>query len=59
MYAAELAGLKYQVTTTNYGLVAAFSGFSDKINVLMDTVFEKMASFVVDPQRFNIIKESV
>jgi insulysin len=59
LYSAELAGLKYNISTTNYGMTASFSGFSDKIHVLLETVFEKMASFRVDPQRFNIIKESV
>jgi insulysin len=58
LYAAELAGLKYNISTTNYGMSTSFSGFSDKINVLLETVYEKMASFKVDPQRFAIIKES-
>ncbi len=59
LYSAELAGLRYQVSTTNYGMNVSFSGFSDKINVLVDTVFEKITNFKIDPQRFNIIKDSV
>jgi insulysin len=59
LYSAELAGLKYNISTTNYGMTTSFSGFSDKINVLLETVYDKMASFRVDPQRFHIIKESV
>lgn len=58
-YAADLAGLRYGLNPNNYGLSVSFSGFNDKMNVLLETIFEKMASFKVDPQRFNILKESV
>ena len=58
-YAADLAGLSYRVSPTNYGLNVLFSGFNDKMNVLLENLFEKMASFKVDPQRFKILKESV
>jgi len=57
-YAAELAGLKYNINPTNYGLTVSLTGFSDKMNILLDTIFERMASFRVDPQRFSILKES-
>lgn len=57
-YAAELAGLKYNIKPTNYGLNVGLSGFSDKMNILLETLFERMATFKVDPQRFNILKES-
>lgn len=59
LYSAELAGLHYKIDTNNYGFVVTFSGFSDKINVLVETIFDKMTKFQVDPVRFNIIKESV
>jgi insulysin len=58
-YDAELAGLKYKINTTNYGIVITLSGFSDKMDVLLKTIVERMATFKVDPQRFNILKESV
>lgn len=58
-YSAELAGLKYNIKPTNYGLNIGLSGFSDKMDVLLKTLFERMASFKVDRQRFNILKESV
>ena len=58
-YAAELAGLKYNIKRTNYGLNVGLSGFSDKMNVLLETLFHSMVSFRVDPQRFAILKESV
>ena len=58
-YNAELAGLKYHVNSSNYGVNVSFAGFNDKMNVLVETIFEKMASFKVDKQRFEILKESV
>ena len=57
-YMAELAGLKYSISATNYGLNLSLSGFSDKMHVLLETVVERMASLKIDPQRFNILKES-
>lgn len=59
LYSAELAGLKYQVNTTTYGMSLAFSGFSDKLHVLIETVLAKMADFQIDAQRFAILKDSV
>lgn len=58
-YAADLAGLNYRINPNNYGVVVSFSGFSDKMNVLVESLFEKLASFKVDPKRFHILKEAV
>ncbi len=55
-YMAELAGLKYTVNASNYGLNVSVSGFSDKMDVLLDTVVERMATLKIDPQRFAILK---
>jgi len=55
-YMAELAGLKYTVSATNYGLNLSVSGFSDKMDVLLETVVERMATLKIDPQRFAILK---
>ncbi|RNA20606.1 insulin-degrading enzyme isoform X1, partial [Brachionus plicatilis] len=57
LYPAELASLRYNISPTNYGLNLSFSGFNDKLDVLLKTVFERMASFKVNPQRFDILKE--
>jgi insulysin len=57
-YMAELAGLKYSVNASNYGLNVSISGFSDKMDVLLETVLERMATLQCDPQRFSILKES-
>ncbi len=59
LYAADLADLNYRLSPSSYGLVVSFSGFSDKMAVLVETLFERMASFNVDPRRFEILKESV
>lgn len=58
-YAAELAGLGFQMNPSNYGVTIYFSGFNDKMNVLVESFFEKLASFKVDEKRFKILKESV
>ncbi len=58
-YAADLAGLEYKISQNSYGLVVSFSGFNDKMGVLVESLFEKMANFKVDSRRFEILKESV
>lgn len=58
LYPAELANLRYNISPTNYGLNLSFSGFNDKLDVLLKTFFERMATFKVDQQRFDILKES-
>lgn len=34
-------------------------GYSDKQNILLKKIIEKMATFEIDEKRFNIIKEAV
>ena len=58
-YDAYLASLTYSISSTKYGLDISFSGFNDKMNVLLDKVFEKLVSFKIDSNRFEIIKEMV
>ena len=57
-YAAELAGLGYHLSNTKYGLELSVKGYSDKFSVLLAKLVDKLTSFVVDPQRFHILKES-
>lgn len=59
LYSAELAGLKYNISGSSYGLNVGVSGFNDKIDRLLETLFDKMVSFTVNPERFNILKERV
>ena len=34
-------------------------GYSDKMALLLQRVFEKMTNFVIDENRFDVIKETV
>lgn len=56
-YAAEIAGLKYNLSSTAYGINLSAKGYSDKLDVLLKKVIEKLVSFKVDPKRYEILKE--
>lgn len=56
-YEAVLAGLSYRIEPTSYGLNIILKGFNDKMPILLETVIEKMATFKIDPQRFEILRE--
>jgi insulysin len=58
-YDAELAGLNYDISPATTGLVLFLSGYNDKISVLCKHVVEKLAGFVVDPERLRVMKEQV
>ena len=58
MYAAELAGLGYSLANTKSGVTLAVKGYSDKQGVLLDKIMDKLTSFKVDTNRFNILKEA-
>jgi insulysin len=58
-YAAELAGLKWELINTKYGLILAIGGYSNKQHIFLDKVMEKLTNFKVDPKRFEICKENV
>ncbi|XP_037637907.1 insulin-degrading enzyme isoform X1 [Sebastes umbrosus] len=57
-YAAELAGLNYDLQNTVYGMYLSVKGYSDKQNILLKKIIEKMATFEIDEKRFDIIKEA-
>ncbi|KAK9508348.1 hypothetical protein O3M35_005934 [Rhynocoris fuscipes] len=58
-YDAQLAGLRWELTNTKYGMVLAIGGYNDKQKVLLEKIVEKMTNFKIDPKRFEILKESV
>ena len=58
-YDAYLASLTYSISSTKYGLDISFSGFNDKMNILLEKVFQKLVSFKINSSRFEIIKEMV
>lgn len=57
-YDAELAGLNYSLNNTTYGLTLSAKGYNDKLFLLLQKVMEKMTSFEIDPQRFEVLKEN-
>lgn len=58
LYDAELAGLRFAVSNTTYGISIAISGYNEKQPVLLEKVLQSLFNFKIDPQRFNIIKEN-
>ncbi|KAK6481984.1 insulin-degrading enzyme-like isoform X1 [Huso huso] len=57
-YAAELAGLSYDLQNTIYGMYLSVKGYNDKQHILLKKIVEKMATFEIDEKRFDIIKEA-
>lgn len=57
-YAAQLAGLKWELTNTKYGMVLGIGGYNHKQKVLLEKIMDKMTNFTVDPKRFSILKEN-
>jgi len=58
-YDAELAGLSYGISDASDGLSLAVGGYNEKAHVLLKRVLEKARTLVVDPHRFEVIKEQV
>ncbi|XP_030755591.1 insulin-degrading enzyme [Sitophilus oryzae] len=57
-YAAELAGLKWELINTKYGLILGIGGYNNKQHILLEKIMEKFTNFKIDPKRFNIWKEN-
>ncbi|XP_044737581.1 insulin-degrading enzyme [Chrysoperla carnea] len=57
-YAAEIAGLKWDLANTKYGMVLAVNGYSSKLHILLERVIGKLVNFEIDPKRFDIMKEN-
>uniref|UniRef100_A0A1Y1LI14 Insulin-degrading enzyme n=1 Tax=Photinus pyralis TaxID=7054 RepID=A0A1Y1LI14_PHOPY len=58
VYAAELAGLKWELSNTKYGLILVLGGYNEKQHILLGKIIEKLTNFKVDPKRFEIFKEN-
>ncbi|BFZ09211.1 hypothetical protein BsWGS_12249 [Bradybaena similaris] len=56
-YMAEIAGLKYSLDSSLYGLSLAVKGYNDKLPILLKKIMDKMTSFQVDPERLAIFKD--
>jgi len=57
-YAAELAGMKWELSNTKYGMVLGIGGYNNKQHVLLNKIIEKLTDFKIDPKRFEILKEN-
>ncbi|XP_067129485.1 insulin-degrading enzyme [Centruroides vittatus] len=57
-YAAELAGLSYNLNNTKYGMLLSVKGYNDKQHVLLQKIMDKLTNFKIDPKRFEILKEA-
>ncbi|KOX69206.1 Insulin-degrading enzyme [Melipona quadrifasciata] len=58
-YAADIVGLKWELTNSKYGMTLGIVGYDDKQHVLLNKIIDKMINFKVDPKRFEIWKENV
>ena len=56
-YDAELAGLDYSLSSSMFGLDVSVGGYNDKMSVLLEKVLTSMRDLVINPDRFQIIKE--
>ncbi|XP_074502935.1 insulin-degrading enzyme isoform X2 [Sebastes fasciatus] len=57
-YAARLAGLGYGIASGMNAILLSVKGYSDKQNILLKKIIEKMTTFEIDEKRFDIIKEA-
>ncbi|PSN57801.1 Insulin-degrading enzyme [Blattella germanica] len=58
-YAAELAGMRWELTNTKYGMILGIGGYNSKQHVLLDKIMEKLTNFKIDAKRFEILKENL
>ncbi|CAH1444376.1 unnamed protein product [Lactuca virosa] len=58
-YDAQVAGLYYAISHTNNGFQVTLTGYSHKLEILLDTVIAKITTFEVKADRFYVIKELV
>ncbi|KAK4412955.1 Insulin-degrading enzyme-like 1, peroxisomal [Sesamum alatum] len=58
-YDAQVAGLYYGVSNTDYGFQVTVVGYNHKLKILLETVIHRIANFEVKPDRFAVIKELI
>ncbi|KAL9657203.1 hypothetical protein ABK040_011425 [Willaertia magna] len=64
VYAAELAGLKYDLSVNTNGLTLLIIGYNDKLNLLNDLILKTMVKAALNgnffnEERFHLVKESL
>lgn len=58
-YAAELAGIAYDIQNHAQGLDVVVQGYNDKMSVLLEKVLVSMRDLEVKQERFDVVKERV
>lgn len=58
-YAAELAGIAYDIQNHGQGIDVVVQGYNDKMAVLLEKVLVSMRDLEVKQERFDVIKERV
>ncbi|UJR18241.1 hypothetical protein I4U23_005141 [Adineta vaga] len=56
-YPARLAGLKYNLSTSLYGIELSINGYNHKTCILFEKIIDRMMNFKIDQQRFEIFRE--
>ncbi|KAH9648315.1 Insulin-degrading enzyme-like 1 (peroxisomal) [Citrus sinensis] len=56
-YYAQVAGLYYGINHTEGGFEVTVVGYNHKLRILLETIFQKIAQFKVQPDRFSVIKD--
>ncbi|XP_058795185.1 insulin-degrading enzyme isoform X2 [Phymastichus coffea] len=57
-YNADLAGLKWELNNSKYGLSLLIGGYDHKLDVLLEKILDRMMNFTVNEKRFDILKEN-
>ncbi|KAA1469392.1 hypothetical protein DENSPDRAFT_835009 [Dentipellis sp. KUC8613] len=58
-YAADLAGLNYNLTSFRLGIYVGVGGYNDKLHVLLKTVLERIKSLQVRSDRLEVSREQM
>lgn len=58
-YAADIAGLTYEISNSANGFELRMKGYNDKQPVLLQKIFERFRTLVIDLDMFSAILESV
>ncbi len=57
-YAAALAELNYNISSSTYGIELVCAGYDDKLSVLLQMVMDKISNFSITEERFAVLKDT-
>ena len=58
-YDADIAGLRYELSSAVSGLSVVFSGYNHKLSVLVCEVMKRMRELEVKQERFDVVREQL